>query len=772
MSAPPKSDAGAPSPEPADGGQLDAGPITPDSGVPDSGVPDSGVPDSGVPDGGPNGVPLSIVTFLVEGTQTHSVVSGTTVSLQWTVEGARECSLSENDRPGDSVDPVQGTAEKVVNETMVFTLNCLDEAEARVSAAVTVDVLPAPAIVRFDASPSAINLGESSTLTWETSDATACDLNGDSVPFNGTQTVSPDATTTYTLACSSPGGAISNSLSIAVAGSASVVFFRHLNGERVATVDEGESSTLEWETDSATSCLLDGSPVAPTDSQVVTAADNHVFVLECVGGGASVRADAVLNVRRQYWHDATRPMATTPNGNTAAISCHNCYVTSSSPALSLSGTLTKIHSAQAKGADLIEIDIKEQNGVVRVEHADDGGTNGAEFADVLADADLQNGNQVLLIELKETLPTEEFAEAVLDQILASGIAASGRPVAMMAFRSARLNLELISTLLNTRVEYQSLLERVKLNEIYGENQFANAAEEQEIIIDSAASGFHGVAFSYRSKNLFRKSAYAREQGLGIFIYTIPSALGDVFVGGMREIADMLAVDYPIDISRGIVEENNALAYIDVSRQRSPPNVVQTFVAGGTPSTHAVNGFEVPDLLQGEFGDGFFGGYLNFDAALHQFLRLGTGSNSPDFGILVTAAVGFDILDVPEGARVEILSKADSGGFTLKLHKPVGEETQLLFSVFVNGVYEVTTYPTSNLNLEDTYFIIAGYDGDGGLRIYIDNSNVGVTNGSASGGVVINASPIVLGADPQGPNEAQSFFTGRVQYATVLDWGPH
>ena len=69
---------------------------------------------------------------------------------------------------------------------------------------------PAPSGT-FTASPTSINSGSSSTLSWSISNATSVSINQGvgSVTSNSSTTVSPTSTTTYTLSASGPGGSLS-----------------------------------------------------------------------------------------------------------------------------------------------------------------------------------------------------------------------------------------------------------------------------------------------------------------------------------------------------------------------------------------------------------------------------------------------------------------------------------------------------------------------------------------------------------------------------------
>ncbi len=77
---------------------------------------------------------------------------------------------------------------------------------------------PAPT-VSFSASPASITSGESSMLTWASTDATSCTASGGwtgTKLTSGSQSVSPTVNTTYALTCVGAGGSASKSASISV----------------------------------------------------------------------------------------------------------------------------------------------------------------------------------------------------------------------------------------------------------------------------------------------------------------------------------------------------------------------------------------------------------------------------------------------------------------------------------------------------------------------------------------------------------------------------
>lgn len=102
-----------------------------------------------------------------------------------------------------------------------------------------------PTIDSFTSNPSAIILGQSSTLTWTTSNATNVTLTppGGSVAADGNTTVSPLQTTTYTLRASAYGETVSLSRTIIVYIPPEVILSLSQNA-----IILGECATLSWVT--------------------------------------------------------------------------------------------------------------------------------------------------------------------------------------------------------------------------------------------------------------------------------------------------------------------------------------------------------------------------------------------------------------------------------------------------------------------------------------------------------------------------------------------
>ena len=127
----------------------------------------------------------------------------------------------------------------------------------------TQDPTPTPTLAptaTLSASPTSINAGQSSTLTWSSTNATGCSgTNFTPSSTSGSMPVTPPATTIYSITCAGAGGA-------SRAASATVTVTAPPN----PNPDKGETETLWRQNDSIMSLLLEGDNVEiryvdPTD---------------------------------------------------------------------------------------------------------------------------------------------------------------------------------------------------------------------------------------------------------------------------------------------------------------------------------------------------------------------------------------------------------------------------------------------------------------------------------------------------------------------------
>ena len=156
--------------------------------------------------------------------------------------------------------------------------------------------LSPPPEVNFSAKPSAIKLGETSTLNWTTSYTASVSIEPGigSVEPSGFQTVTPTETTTYTLKAKGEGGTTSKGTTVTVYQTPTVTI--SANPE---TVIYGESSTLYWSSTNADNLVIDQNigEVGYEGSLEVKPDRTTTYTITASGPGGSVKAQAVLTVK-------------------------------------------------------------------------------------------------------------------------------------------------------------------------------------------------------------------------------------------------------------------------------------------------------------------------------------------------------------------------------------------------------------------------------------------------------------------------------------------
>jgi hypothetical protein len=144
-----------------------------------------------------------------------SIQSGASSTLSWSSTNALSCTI---DQGIGAVSP-SGTATVSPTATTTYTITATGPGgTAFASATITVTTPPPVPTVSITANPTSIQSGGSSTLTWSSTNATACaiDQGIGAVNHSGTATVSPTATTTYTITATGTGGTTFASVTVTV----------------------------------------------------------------------------------------------------------------------------------------------------------------------------------------------------------------------------------------------------------------------------------------------------------------------------------------------------------------------------------------------------------------------------------------------------------------------------------------------------------------------------------------------------------------------------
>ena len=157
-----------------------------------------------------------------------------------------------------------------------------------------------PLINIFSASPSTINQGESSTLTWSVSDADTVTITPGvgTVDSSGSIPVSPEVTTTYTLIATNSAGSVTATATV-------MVIPLGLDGPIVnnfsaspPTINPGESSTLTWDVSKADTVTITPGvgTVASSDSTSVSPAVTTAYTLIATNSAGGVTATTTVTV--------------------------------------------------------------------------------------------------------------------------------------------------------------------------------------------------------------------------------------------------------------------------------------------------------------------------------------------------------------------------------------------------------------------------------------------------------------------------------------------
>jgi len=190
-----------------------------------------------------------------------SIASGGSSTLTWTSTNAVSATLN-----GATV-AVNGSQSVAPTATTTYTFKATSSSGATASAQATVTVGSSAPTAGISANPTSIASGGSSTLTWTSTNAVSATLNGATVAVNGSQSVSPTATTTYTFKATSSSGATASAQTTVTVTSGPPSAAISANPTSIAA---GNSSTLTWTTNNALSADLNGATVALNGSQVVS----------------------------------------------------------------------------------------------------------------------------------------------------------------------------------------------------------------------------------------------------------------------------------------------------------------------------------------------------------------------------------------------------------------------------------------------------------------------------------------------------------------------
>jgi hypothetical protein len=217
--------------------------------------------------------------------------------------------------------------------------------------------------------------------------------------------------------------------------------------------------------------------------------------------------------------------------------------------------------------------------------------------------------------------------------------------------------------------------------------------------------------------------------------------------------------------------------MSVWNQPASGTSIRYYRTGATAYTAPINVAGAPSTLTDGTGEDRYGTSLVFSAASAQSLPFYDADTATGQGYFVSTYINLDDLltTCPGGASsctMALLNKAEAGGFGLELHRSSTGARVLRFGVHVEGGYQYATHPLSSLNGSNGYLITGCYDGNGRVRLWVDNQESLSPAGPFTGGVLNTNVPVMGGADPQASGAPRFFLSAKVQMFQVLRWAAH
>lgn len=227
-----------------------------------------------------------------------TIVQGQSTTITWKVTNGATFSISPPVASGTL--PLSGSATVSPAQTTTYMATATDANGKAATSSITVTVVPqgsAPTMT-LSISPSVVAAGQSTTLTWVSTNSTSVTINpsvlGDdvtSVALSGSTAIVPSATTTYTATATGAGGTTASaSATINILGVTLVA--------TPATIGPGQAATLSWTSSNAATLSIDqgiGVVNGPSGSLSVSPAATTIYTITATNGSATATATATVN---------------------------------------------------------------------------------------------------------------------------------------------------------------------------------------------------------------------------------------------------------------------------------------------------------------------------------------------------------------------------------------------------------------------------------------------------------------------------------------------
>jgi len=219
--------------------------------------------------------------------------NGSSTRLNWTASNTTSVTIG-----GVGTFGATGSVTVSPNSTTTYTATATGpDGSAQSSVNIVVISPGAKPTIAFTAQPSSISSGGSAVLSWTTHNATSVTIaNLGRFGPNGSTTVKPTATTTYSAAATGPNGTASASTMVRVGGStpAPTVSLSAQPG----TVINWDPLVLSWTSTNATSVSIAGvGTFGPSGSTTVTPSTTTTYMATATGAGGAANSSATVTVQ-------------------------------------------------------------------------------------------------------------------------------------------------------------------------------------------------------------------------------------------------------------------------------------------------------------------------------------------------------------------------------------------------------------------------------------------------------------------------------------------
>lgn len=232
-----------------------------------------------------------------------SITLGNGSTLSWTTTNATSVvitSIGSVALNGSRVVTPSGTTTYTLTATgNGGTVNCVKT--------ITVTNVPPPPnapVCTLTASPTTLTQGNAGSLIWTTTNASSVRITSiGGVEMNGSRTISPSVSTTYTLTATGNGGTVNCVASVTVVPPVQNTPICTLSVSR-NTINQGEAVTLYWSGSNVTSMTIDqgvGSVNPTSGSQVVYPGTSRTYTATASGPGGTVTCATSVSVNPYYY---------------------------------------------------------------------------------------------------------------------------------------------------------------------------------------------------------------------------------------------------------------------------------------------------------------------------------------------------------------------------------------------------------------------------------------------------------------------------------------